>query len=235
MLSIDSDQGPVELPVFRQASRPWVWGLLPALMALAVAGASFLHPVHWWGWLGAGVLLAGGLVLTRLPARAPGITSCTADGDTLLVASHDRVERIEAREVVRVAGRSEATQPILVLRDGRHLQLPLRQYWQQSAVPTARLLARWVRAHGGGTGEWDGTLPAGPPGPPRRRMVLWALFALALWVSMNLCLSAIVGRPGPHFHGGGGGFVGALLGGEFARRAAEQGPVKDWMAPPPTS
>lgn len=231
MLSIDSSSGPVDLPLHASTGPSWRWGLAVGALALAVPVARLVHPVAWWGWLSALVLATAGMVIARRPAPRRRVERLVADGDVLRLVLDGAEREVPASRIVRVAGHGEGFVPVLVLDDGSEVAVPVRLYWQDSAVPTARVLARWVTDHGGGTQPWDGRLRTRADTGARRP--LWqdlALYGL-VWLVLSLWFSALAGHPRPRL-----GNLGPLLGALFGGRVVQQrtgGRVKDWMAPPP--
>lgn len=232
MLPIDSSTGPVDIPLYEDQGRPWVWGMLLGILPAGVVVSRCWHPVAWWGWLAAAAL--GGLAVwvASRPAPRRRVHSLVADGDQLRFVVDGQPRVVPASRIVRVAGRGEGWHPVLVLDDGSEVGLPLRQYWHGSAVPSARVLARWVVSHGGGTGTWDGTVRTAPVAASG--MSLWQRLAIMVgaWVLLCLCLSAIAGNAAPRFQNL-GGLLGAAMGSHVVARQVADARVKDWMAPPP--
>ena len=184
------------------------------------------------------MLGVGVVAVLRLPVTPnPGVRLV---GDVIELDSGDGVRRIPAREVANLVTQEAKVQTTsqLELITGELVRIGHPELWADTAYPIPRVLANWIRHHGGGLG---GALPERlkPPVPsmPRRaiRDFTFKGFGVALvvvvclaWLALQLVIAAVAGAHSPDLSRGWGSLVGLLvisLGtGEVVRKNWTQGP-----------
>ena len=231
----DSTAAPVQISRRRTSSGGrWLAAFVFALPALAVALSRFWHPVAWWGWLGAAMLGVGVVAVLRLPVTPnPGVRLV---GDVIELDSGDGVRRIPAREVANLVTQEAKVQTTsqLELITGELVRIGHPELWADTAYPIPRVLANWIRHHGGGLGgelpeRWSRDEPQRTwvQRVMRSRVALVVVVCLA-WLALQLVIAAVAGAHSPDLSRGWGSLVGLLvisLGtGEVVRKNWTQGP-----------
>lgn len=223
---VSTQDGPVTVPLAESDRTRWFGAGAAALLALGVVVARLFHPVQWWGWVGAALMLVGAVLVVR---HRPLVVGCRLEGSDIVLQTQQGEQRIPAQSVARIVSTNGDEVPIVQTRDGRATPLQTNPLWQHSAYPTARVLAEWVKANGGGD-VVDMPLKVVRKAVGVGTVVRFVILIAGAW----LVLPALFGDRNPNFTTPVGWGIVVLLAMLVARKTTDR-VTRNWTASEPWS